>query len=270
MLTFSVIIPTYNRADSLRAAVCSVLAQTVKDLEVLVCDDGSTDNSKEVIDAIGDTRVRWLDCGRNGRPAIPRNCGIKEAGGEWLAFLDSDDLWQPDKLEKQLAQMQTTKTVASSTNAVIIDVNGNSHKILLPETDNRLISFLELLSGNSIICSSCVIHRTLIKQIIGFPEDSNLKALEDYAFWLRVASLTKIAYLGESLVKYTDAPQTSIRGWRQISWYQQQNLVLGDYSMWALRSFKLANLAIIIPRFIMNCVKERRLKKLEKSGGDKK
>jgi len=249
MPTFSVIIPTYNRADSLRAAVCSVLAQTVKDLEVLVCDDGSSDNSREVISAIGDSRVRWLDCGRNGRPAIPRNCGIKEAGGEWLAFLDSDDLWQPDKLEKQLEYIKKTACLASSTNALIIASTDLPQGNLLPLIDNRLINFDELLRGNSIICSSAVIHQSLIKYVLRFPEDPALKALEDYAFWLRVASFTDFAYIGEALVKYNDSPQTSIRGWRQISWRKQQNLVLFNYLKWSFVAFRWHKISKIISLF---------------------
>src|SRR4051794_13419670 len=98
----SVIIPTWNRAATLGPAIQSVLNQTYPPREVLVCDDGSTDNSVDVVAQLDDQRIRWLPGGRGGRPAIPRNRGIGAATGEWLAFLDSDDEWLPDKLERQL------------------------------------------------------------------------------------------------------------------------------------------------------------------------
>src|SRR5262249_7122187 len=98
----SVIIPTWNRAATVMAAVESALAQTHAPLEVLVCDDGSSDDSAQRVGALPDPRVRWLPGPRGGRPAIPRNRGIAAARGEWLAFLDSDDEWLPDKLERQL------------------------------------------------------------------------------------------------------------------------------------------------------------------------
>ncbi|NBQ48494.1 MAG: glycosyltransferase family 2 protein, partial [Sphingobacteriia bacterium] len=87
----SVIIPNYNRAAFLKQAIESVLAQTYPVLEILICDDGSQDESRSVVQAFADHRIQWLDCGRNGRPAIPRNKGVQRAKGQWLAFLDNDD-----------------------------------------------------------------------------------------------------------------------------------------------------------------------------------
>ena len=89
----SVIIPTWNRAHTLPRAIESVLSQSLPILEVLICDDGSTDGTAEAVMAMArqDPRIRWLPGERGGRPAIPRNRGIRESRGEWLAFLDSDD-----------------------------------------------------------------------------------------------------------------------------------------------------------------------------------
>ncbi|MGB9592367.1 MAG: glycosyltransferase family 2 protein, partial [Candidatus Kryptoniota bacterium] len=100
----SVIIPTYNRADLLPRAIRSVLAQTFTDFELIVVDDGSIDNTREVVDKFThlDARVKYIWEPNSGRPAVPKNKGIENASGEYIAFLDHDDEWLPAKLEKQL------------------------------------------------------------------------------------------------------------------------------------------------------------------------
>src|SRR5262245_1813867 len=99
----SVIIPTWNRAQSVKRAISSALRQTHPPHEILVCDDGSTDNTEEVVRAMGDSRVRWIAGPHAGCPAVPRNRGIAASKGDWIAFLDSDDAWLPEKLEAQIA-----------------------------------------------------------------------------------------------------------------------------------------------------------------------
>ncbi|MFY9338906.1 MAG: glycosyltransferase family A protein [Methanosarcina flavescens] len=99
MAEISVIIPTWNRAETLGKAISSALNQTLSPYEVLVCGvDGSPD--QKVVNSINDPRVRWIEGGKDGLASIPRNIGIKASKGEWLAFLDSDDEWLPEKLEK--------------------------------------------------------------------------------------------------------------------------------------------------------------------------
>src|ERR1700739_3316319 len=98
----SVIIPTYNRQNTLLRAVKSVLQQTYTVHEILICDDGSDDDSKKIITELKSEKIKWLDCGKNGMPSIPRNKGIQYSTGDWIAFLDSDDEWLPNKTETQL------------------------------------------------------------------------------------------------------------------------------------------------------------------------
>lgn len=113
----SVIIPTWNRAAAVVEAVGDVLRQTETDLEVLVCDDGSTDDTRSRLAAIADPRLVWLDGPRSGCPAAPRNRGIGRARGEWIAFLDSDDRWLPTKLARQLEVARAAGVGAVSSNA---------------------------------------------------------------------------------------------------------------------------------------------------------
>lgn len=102
----SVVIPTYERADVLPRAVDSALDQTVRDIEVIVVDDGSTDGTLTVLDAYDDPRLRVISHGTNRGANVARNTGIEHADGEFVAFLDSDDEWHPEKLERQLARYE--------------------------------------------------------------------------------------------------------------------------------------------------------------------
>src|SRR6266567_1834155 len=185
----SVIIPTWNRGYIIEKTIASVLNQTMTDLEVLICDDGSSDDTYEKVSAIKDQRIRWISGRRGGRPAIPRNNGIKEAKGDWLAFLDSDDEWLPEKLAKQFELIEKENVKAASSNASrLIPNKGIVGNYLSLETE--IICFDDLLIVNEIITSSAIVHSSLIKFVIGFPEEEELKTIEDYAFWLRIATQT--------------------------------------------------------------------------------
>ena len=107
----SVIVPTHNRADLIEYSIRSVLAQTYPDFELLVVDNGSTDSTRSVVDGIGDPRIRYIYQENSGGPAGPRNTGIRESRGEYVAFLDSDDLWVPTKLARQVEVLEKRPAV---------------------------------------------------------------------------------------------------------------------------------------------------------------
>ena len=102
----SVIVPVFNRAGSIPRALESVAAQTFQDYEIIVVDDGSTDGSADVVERLGLARVRLIRSPQNRGAAAARNIGISAASGQWIAFLDSDDFWAPDKLAHQLAALE--------------------------------------------------------------------------------------------------------------------------------------------------------------------
>lgn len=232
-MNVTVIIPTWNRADTVEAAVKSALRQTYPVHEVLVCDDGSSDNTEQTVRSINDCRVKWLSGPRGGRPAIPRNRGIRQSQGEWIAFMDSDDEWRSDKLERQLAIAKELNCKALCSNALrYIPGRGNSENLL--EWNEPRTTLRHLFTVNRVICSSVLIHRALVDAIEGFPEDVKLKALEDYALWLRVATLTDFAYVNEPLVLYRDDPANSIRSQGGTEW-SQKRCVLSDYLGWVSR-----------------------------------
>lgn len=223
----SVVIPTWNRAHSIRAAITSALEQTSPPVEILVCDDGSTDNTEAVVRAIGDSRIRWLPASHAGRPAVPRNRGVAVAKGEWVAFLDSDDIWSPRKLERQFAAMEASGLRAGCCDATrILPEIGEAGRLLDGETTT--LDFSSLIRVNRVICSSALVHRSLLPWPC-FPEHLSLD--EDYACWLRVSLSSRFLYLAEPLVLYSDNPAYSIRGVAPDGW-RQRLAVLEDFRNW--------------------------------------
>ncbi|MEW5784280.1 MAG: glycosyltransferase family 2 protein [Bacillota bacterium] len=225
----SVIIPTFNRADLIAKAIHSALNQTLAPFEVLVCDDGSTDSSRDMVESIGDPRIRWLEGEHSGLPAVPRNRGIWAAKGEWLAFLDSDDEWLPEKLDKQLAAAKKLNCLAACTNAHA-HIPGKGIAGEMSNWPEEIIIFKNLIRNNPVICSSGLVHFSLMENVRGFPETPDL--IEDYAFWLRVAAYTDIAFLKEPLLIYCNNPLSSVRSTFPTDIMVQRIGVFTDFLRW--------------------------------------
>ncbi len=154
----SVVIPNHNRATTLEAAVASVLAQDYPDIEVLVCDDGSSDESEDVVRSFDDARVRWLPGPRTGGPAAPRNRGVAAATGEWVAFLDSDDTWAPGKIKAQLAAVAGTTAFACATNAHRLVPGSETPVGMLHRCLPERITLSAELTANLVITSSLLVR----------------------------------------------------------------------------------------------------------------
>ncbi len=206
----SIIIPTWNRAETIEAAIRSALCQTLPPLEILVCDDGSDDGTEEIVAAVGDERVVWCPGPRGGQAAIPRNRGLARSRGEWIAFLDSDDEWLPEKLEKQIELATRLGCRAAASNAAR-KVPGRGVAGTVVNWKKETLSFDDLLVTNRIVTSTVVIHRSLLPSVGRFPEQQHLAVGEDYAFWLRVAVFTDFAFVAQPLVVYRDDAAHSIR-----------------------------------------------------------
>lgn len=228
-VSISVVIPTYNRANDLVKAIASVLKQTYPVTEILVCDDGSTDNSKELVIAINDPKVKWIDCGKNGGPAIPRNIGIKQSQGDWVAFLDSDDEWMPTKIEKQIEAIEKYQVKAVCTNAS--RMRFGEDKGMFSDFSNSTVTLKDLMLQNSIICSSVLVNKQLLLDTSLFPEEKKFIAIEDYALWLRVSTKTDFAFVNETLIKYIDNVETSIRSTHSDGWIIFDT-IFSDFKNW--------------------------------------
>lgn len=196
----SIIMPAYNAAGTIRASIDSVIRQTYPHWELIVIDDGSMDGTGDILKeySLHESRVRYLANGRNAGVSATRNRGAAEAKGAWIAFLDSDDLWRPDKLEKQMELLRKhPQADLIFTGSAFIDSKGRllSYHLKVP----RKISYRELLKQNMISCSSVLIRRELILRYPMEHDDMH----EDYAVWLQILKNGGRAYgINEPLLIY--------------------------------------------------------------------
>lgn len=199
----SIIIPTYNRGNIIKETINSVLNQTYQHFELLIIDDGSTDDTKKIVQSIKDNRISYFWQENSGLPAKARNEGLKNAKGNYIAFLDSDDLWLPNKLEKQIKMFEKNEDLLLvSTNGTVF--NQNISYICFPIQKNKIISFKELLKENIIINSSVLMKKDVINAIGFLDEERKLKSMEDYDYWLRLLNYKdkSILVLKDLLIKY--------------------------------------------------------------------
>lgn len=235
----SIIIPTWNREKTILRSVESVLKQTHKNIEVLVCDDGSTDNSKIKVLNLKDKRIRWVEGVHAGMPATPRNSGVEIAKGKWIAFLDSDDWWVEDKLEKQLGLMKLHRGLISSTNAIRVkSVDGSEQDFIKKNNVLRKIKFIELFDVNNLVTSSVVVKSDLLKDL-RFNENRKMVAVEDYLLWLELSLSKEILYIPDKLVFYNDDELNSVRK-DGLTWPEQKKQIEKELISWSLKKdFKL-------------------------------
>lgn len=199
-MTVSVIVPVYNQAPFLDRCLRSVLAQTRTPDEILVVDDGSTDGSRAIMAGYGD-RVVLLEQ-RNQGPAVARNLAFHRSTGSVIAFLDADDWWEPEKLERQLDFLaRHPKAGVVHTATRFINEAGeritrpNAH--LKPRIQGRCLA--ALLEGNPVTMSSVVVRRELLGDR---PFDTTLRRATDWDLWLELAMTTEFGYLEEELTTY--------------------------------------------------------------------
>jgi glycosyltransferase involved in cell wall biosynthesis len=200
----SVVIPTYNRSKLLKKTLQSVLDQTYRDYEILVVNNSSTDDTKEMIESFEDPRIRVLDIQNQGVIAKSRNLGMRNAQGEYIAFLDDDDLWLPEKLEKQVDYLEKhTEYDLVYAPVWTIDENDVRKEYLEIKRDpaeGRI--FYELVRGNYISTLTVMMRRPLLSDIGFFSEDPALRSIEDYDYWLRIALKKQIGFIDEPLALY--------------------------------------------------------------------
>ena len=202
--TVSIIVPVYNAAPLIADTIRSVLCQSYHDFELLLVDDGSTDESCDVISAYVSDRVKLLHNEKEKGAAGARNTGIAAADGRYIAFLDADDLWNEDKLSKQIAFMNETGAHFSFTGYEFADRGGKGlgSIVRVPHT----ITYKEALKNTTIFTSTVIFDmEALSKEDIMMPYVKS----EDTATWWKVLKITGCAYgIDESLVLYRRAGQS--------------------------------------------------------------
>jgi glycosyltransferase involved in cell wall biosynthesis len=206
----SIILPTYNGLPYLREAIESVRAQTFTDWELVVIDDGSTDDSVRWIESVADARLRILASEHIAHRARLRNRGIAEARAQWIAFIDSDDRWKPSKLERQLAYHAAQPDLQwSYTGRVAIDAEGKlfqhpQHQPWRPHRGRILVPLIALEA--TIALPSVLVRRSLLDRIGGFADQ---RWGEDYDLWVRLAQEVECGLIDEPLVEIRAHPSTS-------------------------------------------------------------
>ncbi len=215
--TVSVVIAAYNAAETLGETLASVLGQTWRDYEVIVVDDGSTDATAEVAEGYGEA-VRLIRK-ENGGSASARNAGIRAARGRYVAFLDADDLWLPEKLERQMRLHAEQPDLAwSYTDAVFFDDETGEalwqtgRELALPEGDVLRPLFVR----NAIAFSSAVVRRSVLLAEGGFDTSALHRISEDWDLWLRLAREEPVGVVRAPLVRKREhrRQKTATMDWR--------------------------------------------------------
>ena len=208
----SIVMPSYNTAEYITESIKSVLAQTYTNWELIIVDDCSTDNTDIIVNAfLSDTRIRYIKNDKNSGAAVSRNRALREAKGKWIAFLDSDDLWHPQKLEKQIAFMETHGYKFTYTD-YRIQLNG----IWLP----YVYTGPDIVNKRTIkdYCYFSTITVMYEREAVGLIQIEPIRKNNDYAMWLKIINKYSCHRLDECLSYYIkhDGSISSGSKWKLI------------------------------------------------------
>lgn len=222
----SIIMPSYNTAPYIKETIQSVLNQTYKDWELLIVDDCSTDNTDEVLSEIHDSRIHIFKNECNSGAAVSRNRALREAKGQWIAYLDSDDLWMPEKLEKQIKFMESHGYTFSYTNYEEIDADGKRTGVRVtgPKRITKTGMFNYCWPG----CLTVMFDASKI----GLIQIKDIKKNNDYAMWLKICRKADCYLLDECLGQYRKGRTGSIStqsimtliGWHYKLFHEAENI----------------------------------------------
>lgn len=191
MVDFSVIIATYNRAEYLRECLDSLVSQTYKNFEAIIVDDGSTDNTKDVVNEFEHLlKIKYIKIPNSGYPAKPRNIAAENAAANWLCFLDSDDKWTKDKLQTCVSLINNNDVIYHKLK--YFGKGKPFYRNVIPSRQVLPPVFADLMTmGNSIPLSGSMVRKNIFLKVNKFDEDIAIAALEDYDLWLKISRITE-------------------------------------------------------------------------------
>lgn len=192
----SIIMPSYNTERFIAEAIKSVLVQTYTNWELLIVDDNSNDNTDYIISNFNDKRIRYFKNERNSGAAFSRNKALREAKGKWIAFLDSDDLWLPQKLEHQINFMKKNKYHFSYTS--YSEINEKSELLGIKVTGPKKITKIGMYQ----YCWPGCLTVMYDADRVGYIQIADIRKNNDYALWLKVCKKTSCYLLDEDLARY--------------------------------------------------------------------
>ena len=227
MPSVSVVIPTFNRAELLPAAIRSVLNQTFQDFEILIVDDGSSDTTPDIVKTFDDKRIHYIRHAVPRGGAAARNTGIAHSRGEYVAFLDDDDEWYPQKLARQMEVMRKSEPEVAAIYSgyfVVERATGRVCGRMTPKSKGDLSS--ELLATNPIGGTSCMLVRKDSLEKVGC-FDENLPSFQDRDLWIRLSREFRFDYIEEPLLNYYVHPK---KIWTNLdALLQGLEIMLGKY-----------------------------------------
>jgi len=253
----SIILPTYNGSRFLKRSIESVIAQTYTAWELLVINDGSTDDTPAILAELQqiDSRIRYIKNIYNLGIQKTLNKGIKEARGVYIARIDDDDVWaETDKLEQQISFLEENpEYVLVGTGVIQIDEQGQEIvRYLLPETDHSIRT--GLLAQNRFVHSSVVMKKDTLIELDGYSESPEVRHVEDYDLWLRMGTKGMLANLPLYGVRLT-IQSSSISGANKIDQFYKNISLIKKYKEYYpgfSTSILLGYARIILYRFLMN------------------
>lgn len=209
----SVIIPAYNAMAYLPETVESVLRQTFTDFEVLIIDDGSSDHTVQWVSGLVDPRVKLIEQQNQGASAA-RNTGIAHAKGEYVSFLDADDLWSETMLEKQVRCLEDNPAVGLvHTWMALIDEQGRpTGRVMTSNAEGDV--WQQLVEQNTVFCSSVMVRSCCFETVGVF--DRNLLNIDDWDMWIRIAAHYHFAVLKEPLMRYRQHQNNMSKNWQVV------------------------------------------------------
>lgn len=192
----SIVMPSYNTAPYIKDSINSVLQQSYTNWELLIVDDCSTDNTVDIIKDFHDARISLFQNEKNSGAAISRNYALRKAKGKWIAFLDSDDMWKPEKLEKQLEFMEKNRYDFSYTKYEVVDFNG--------ETTGKMLSGPKKITKRGMYryCWPGCLTVMYNAEKAGMIQVENIKRHNDYAMWIQVSKKATCYLLPDVLSCY--------------------------------------------------------------------
>lgn len=237
----SIIMPSYNTGTFIEESIESVMAQTYQNWELIIVDDCSTDNSVKVIESHLDTRIKLLVNIENSGAAVSRNRAIREASGKYVAFLDSDDVWLPTKLEKQIGFMEENHH--SFTYHKYGFMNQESKLLPLVMSGPKYIAKFGYYLFNWAGCLSVVYNA----EKVGLLQIENLKKRNDYAFWLKITRRFPCYLLEESLALYRrrEGSMSSVSHWELVKSHYALFRVGEKMSVFMSALFTLVNIVFV-------------------------
>jgi len=196
----SVVVPVYNGAQYLEKTVASILSQDYQSIELILVDDGSSDNSVELIKTLvlKDSRIKPF-YNENGGVACARNFGITQAQGEFIAFCDQDDLWLPTKISKQIPLFDNANVGLVYCGAIADYLLHNKQSKPSFENKHKGNVFEQLVQLNMLTCCTAVARKSFLHQVNGFDDDRALMGVDDWHLWLKLAMVCEFDYVAEHL-----------------------------------------------------------------------